>query len=658
MTREEKIDEIMRLQSEQSSAIPRSREDKISQIQSMEASPSEAPVSIPQEPTLEEGLGLNKVYNVADKLKYLDNIRSKSFALTAGPLIDIGKGVDPYENVNKEITSWEPQAKSSFMGRFREAFPEQKPIMDTPFQDIAQGETKLGTAKAWVQKEFPKAYEFASSVVPSDVPGIALDAFMGDIILPHVPQEGVVNTLDEAAQSERGKGLIKNSDLDRSKNIEMVTNKKMEIVGNTLNEYGLADLIHNPEELHKQLAGDYGIEYDKNNIQRGKPGYGIINELTDSVKQGASHISQGMPPIDVNQMANDIINKMSGESRNQNSLVKFAAKDQTDLINQVKGKLKTNIASGLRSFSDLIDMKRNAADAIYEIKSNPETYGVQGVTDLKVHKAIWSEIDNRINGISDTDPNVSNFVKANNDLSNLLNAKDIVAGAKTSNLSGSSAVEALGMAGIGLAAGEAVGHPVLGASIGGGFGAARAVFKDIANQIPSRTASLAQNAADYIRPGKGLSQIALLLRPGAVANVPNIQQQMMMQKGLVENLAEYKIPRNSEAILSNTKLALAKLAQATNDPKLVATLQDALMMHPEQLKNILPIIGTQFPNIFHPDKYNRFDGKIFSIDPIQKQMMIHNAYQDVNNNRALTNTQKAQYQDGLNRDGSLPDDYQ
>ena len=122
-----------------------------------------------------------------------------------------------------------------------------------------------------------------------------------------------------------------------------------------------------------------------------------------------------------------------------------------------------------------------------------------------------------------------------------------------------------------------------------------------------------------------------------------------MQKGLVENLADYQIPRDSNEILSNPKLAIAKVAQVTNNPKIVNMLSEALTDHPEKLETVLPVLVMQYPNLFESDIYNRVNGKI--LDPMVRQK----AYQDVNNS-GLSNTEKAILKDGLNRDGSLPKD--
>ena len=118
---------------------------------------------------------------------------------------------------------------------------------------------------------------------------------------------------------------------------------------------------------------------------------------------------------------------------------------------------------------------------------------------------------------------------------------------------------------------------------------------------------------------------------------------------LVRHLSDFAIPRNSDQILQNKDAVIDKVAQATNNHGVVATLNDALNRYPEKLKTILPALVMQYPNLFEPDVYGRVDNKI--LDP----RLIQKAYQDVGNS-GLSNTEKAILKDGLNRDGTLPAD--
>lgn len=141
-------------------------------------------------------------------------------------------------------------------------------------------------------------------------------------------------------------------------------------------------------------------------------------------------------------------------------------------------------------------------------------------------------------------------------------------------------------------------------------------------------------------------------------SIPTPLQAQAMGRGLVENLADYEIPRNSSAILANKQAVLAKVAQTTDNPQIVQMLDDALTKHPDKLEPIIQTISMQFPDLFTTDKYNRVDGKIFHPDPMIKQQMIQKAYDAVKNRSNLSNTEKAMLWNDLNKDGSLPDSFQ
>jgi hypothetical protein len=653
------VDEILALQEAESGPPPST--DDILKLQG----PVEPEPYIP-EPTLEETSGAKDLYSLVDKLKYLDKARSAAFSATAGPLFDIIQGKNPIPTMEKELITAEPQSESSFAGRFRGLFPGQKPIMSTPQEDVSS-KTMLGlgrieaAGKLWAQKEFPEAYGVVSNIVPSDIPGTLLDIETGKFTLPRIPQEGVVGALEEGASRGRRTGLLRASDLERSKNIEIVNNSKMKIVGDTLNKYGVADQISDPEKLHTTLAGESTTAYDPMGRQRSVQSPGLIDDLHGTVKQAADHLSMEIAPVDVNIMASDITNELRGQAAKKTSLVPFGDIEEANLAKDIRKKLKVDQGNTTATIGDLIDMKRNAADHIYAIKNNPATYGIQGVTDLKVNKAIWNWIDNTINEMAtkDNNPNVKNFVLANSELSDLLNAKDMVAGAKTTSLSGASALEALGTAGIGLGVGSMVGHPVIGASIGGAFGAGRAVMKDISNQIPARAASLAQNAADFIRPGQGMAALSPVTTVGAMAsapptvqNIPTTQQQLMMRKAFVENLAEFKIPRTVKEIFANKELVLAKIAQVTNNPKIVDGLRDSMNMEPDLFKNTLPALIMQFPQVFKPNRFPSWsNGKL--LDPMDVQV----ALKELAARQGLSNTERMIINNGLLRDGSFPESF-
>lgn len=186
--------------------------------------------------------------------------------------------------------------------------------------------------------------------------------------------------------------------------------------------------------------------------------------------------------------------------------------------------------------------------------------------------------------------------------------------------------------------------------VSGRSGAPSFIAKSLNRFIKPTASELSQGA-------RGIAKTQAMMGREMIPAISPIQAKAM-SRGLVENLADYEIPRSTSAILQNKDAVLAKIAQVTDNPQMVQMLDDALNKHPDKLEPVIQAISTQFPNLFTTDKYNRVDGKIFHPDPMMKQQLIHQAYEAVKNRDNLSNTEKAMLWNGLNKDGSLPDSFQ
>lgn len=112
-------------------------------------------------------------------------------------------------------------------------------------------------------------------------------------------------------------------------------------------------------------------------------------------------------------------------------------------------------------------------------------------------------------------------------------------------------------------------------------------------------------------------------------------------------LVEYQIPRDSNQILQNKDVVIAKIAQMSNNPVMTDMFKDAIEKHPEKLSKVLPALVMQFPDLFESDDYNRVDGKIF--DPTLKQK----ALKDIQNDRNMNIREKAFKSKRLQEEGIL-----
>ena len=608
----------------------------------------------------EENPLIKGAYSVGDKLSYLDKARSA----VMGPLIQAATLGSPIETIKKEYTNLEPQPESSFVGRAREIFPNQNPIMDTPIEDIEQGERLKAASKAWLQNKFPKAYGVASSMVPSDVAAMPIDMVLSQK-MPSIPVGKVTSLisskLDDMAVLNREKTLVNEVGQTGSKAAKEIDSLKTQKVTNTLERYGVSGKLKNPYELKKSLSGETRLSYDSNGNQvPTKVSKGIIGQLGDELRMGADHLTNKIGNVDIKNIADKAIEKLEGAYRSESSAVPFGPKESETLKKQIYSILKVKEGDNYRPFDSLIDSKRNSAKYYFDLKNDPATPMVAGPSLTASHKAIWDQIDNHIDDVALTDPDVSAFARQNSDMSDLLNAEEMLGGARQQSIMSPNLIDIGAGAGIGYGLGTAVGSPQYGAFIGGGIGAMRGAATEVRTTIPARIGSAQQSLANKISPitqvqtGNPMANMTATIR-----SIPTQQEQYMMRRGLVENLADFQVPRSASAILSNKDMVFAKVAQATNDPAILEGLKESLSKHPDKLKSILPVLVMQFPQLFEADKYNRVDGRIFHPDPMMQEKLRNDAKNEVESRRdKMTNTERIMILRGLNMDGSLPESIQ
>lgn len=114
-------------------------------------------------------------------------------------------------------------------------------------------------------------------------------------------------------------------------------------------------------------------------------------------------------------------------------------------------------------------------------------------------------------------------------------------------------------------------------------------------------------------------------------------------------LASYEIPRNTQKIMQESDLVLAKIAQNTTTPEgqvLFDAVHDAIKNAPNKVPKLMQILSQQMPGIFQYSEYNSFD----NIVPEQNRKM---ALKKINNSKNLDNSQKAQKIKALINEGYL-----
>lgn len=619
----------------------------------------------------EENPLIKGAYSISSRLS---SILDKPRSAILGPAIQAATFGHPIETIKKEYTSLEPQPESSFVGRARELIPGQTPIMDPYAKDVAEGESVKAAAKMWLEQKFPKAYGVMSNIVPSDVPAMAADVALSQK-LPEIPvskmASKISSRLEDAASLNREKSLINEVDLTGSKAAKDIAQLKTQKIGNTIERYGLDRTLSNPVELKDALSGKKTLQVDSsgNEVIR-TVSKGIIDQLGDELRAGSEFLTEKVGPVDVKEIADNVVEKMTNLYKKESSGVPFNQMDAQKLKDSVYSILKVGPENNNRSFESLIDSKRSSAKFYFDLKNDPATPAVAGPSLTATHKAIWDEIDNYVNQKAGFDPDVKGFARQNSDMSDLLQAEEMLLGAREKSLKAPSMLDIGVGAGLGYGVGQMVARPEYGAFIGGGIGAMRGMAGQVRETVPARLARMQKGLANKVAPITSIpavSPTAMTIqnlpsnnqgRAPQSVNVPSIQQQMMMRRNLVENLADFEIPRSSKDILNNKELVFAKVAQATNDPQILDGLKDALDKHPEKLKTVLPVMVTQFPNIFSADKYNRVDGRIFHPDPMMQEKLRSDAKMDIEAKKGqMSNTERIMLLNGINRDGSLPDSF-
>lgn len=627
----------------------------------------------PEEPVNEyENIGAFSEENPMIKGAYsigqrLSNVLDKPRSAVLGPVIQAATLGHPLETIKKEYTNLEPQPESSFVGRFRELAPNQQPLMDRPSEDVLQGERIKAASKLWLQQKFPKAYGVASNIVPSDIPGMAADVLLTQSI-PKIPVSGMTSkvsgALEDMASLNREKSLVNEVNLTGSKAAKDIAQLKTQKIANTLERYKLSDKLANPNELKDAISGRKELRVDRlgNEIPM-KVTPGILDELGNELKAGSDFLTEKLGPVDVKEIADKVVEKMTNEFKRESSGVSFNQMDAQKLKDNVYSVLKVGEGENNRNFGSLIDSKRSSAKYYFDLKNDPATPKVAGPSLTAIHKEIWDEIDNYVNEKAGFDPDLRGFARQNSDMSDLLQAEEMLAGARQKSIASPSLLDIAAGGGIGYGIGSMVGRPEYGAFIGGGIGAMKNAASSLVDTFPARIAQGQQAAASRVSPITGISPMSSTAAATGVSrqpqSIPNEFEAMVMRRGLVQNIADYEIPRSSKEILSNKDIAFAKVAQVENDPNILSGLKDALDKHPEKLKTILPVLVTQFPNLFTADKYNRVDGRIFHPDPMIQEKLKMDAKRDIDARKdGMTNTERIMLMNGLNRDGSLPDTFQ
>ena len=539
-----------------------------------------------------------------------------------------------------------------------EALLKEIPGMDQP---IAPG---------FSLEQAPKLGKALSQVTPAQAISPITDWAMMTGTTSLLGKTGLPEKLASIASESRARSLIKNSALPAVEENRLLRGGALQRIGDSLKEFGVEHLLKDPVKLKDALDGTYiqapdpmtGVLKDT----KVKPGLlDIEGQKLEALKNAADPV---MPKFPKKTIIDKVVDAISSSKKRSILPGGWGAADVQDLSKEVNS-LVHDLPDDM-SLSDLVRLKRAIQDSAMLTEDQMKALTNKAPNFAEITKGFWHEIDGIVNQAASAYPEVRDYVQYNQKWSDLKKASDILKDVRISAAHAPSLLEGYSI----MKAGESAGIPFSGRE-------ARSAVSYRSKSIPAVKADITQGLSDILSsPMQNLEYTGIpamsaqrnkfmqnihqdqpmnvqpmdLTQPErAPQSVITPLQAEAMKRGLVENLADYEIPRSASEILANKQMVLAKVAQSTNNIAVVNLLDDALNKHPDKLGAVLPaLIGNPaLHNLFRINKYQSWvDGKI--LDPMERQK----AYQDVSNNASLSNTQKALLQNGLNKDGSFPED--
>lgn len=111
------------------------------------------------------------------------------------------------------------------------------------------------------------------------------------------------------------------------------------------------------------------------------------------------------------------------------------------------------------------------------------------------------------------------------------------------------------------------------------------------------------------------------------------------------NIEDVKIPRSIQGILSNKEMVLEKLASTGMSDNLYRSIAYGLNKSPKNLPNVIPLLMTEYPDIFEedPSSYNLLDGKFIDSNEAAK------AADETSKRSDLNSVQKAKIINEINK---------
>lgn len=576
-----------------------------------------------------EGKYLQPIYDVAEPIIKGASILEKPLSVAMGAGRSVGKLIsgqeDPAGPIKEELSSPFPTPAGSLMADFREA-------------DIGTEGFLEGALPESVKAQFPKASAFVEGFAPTDAAEMAVSAGLGSQIPGMAGAKRAEMIADDAGIAK--KALIRGSQRDTKFVGELQSSGKLDsLASKVISDSALRKNLTNPEKMVEYLQGasrevtnPVTGQRQKIPFRQGKLSQ-VGGDLSNSIKAFDKKLNSQGARFDVNSFTNDIVDELMDESAKIGSGTDF---DATKIRSEVEKYTKAlepsslqNIDLNRRSYSDLVELKRGAADRVFDMKRAGFANVDNPTIAEQVAQKVWSRADNEINKIADAMQDYD-VIKLNNEFSDYQKIRELYANKDIATKYVPTLLEdLLPMGAIGAGATLATGSPYMGLLAAGGYPMARGAVASSATDFPARALNTRMG---MIEPGLNMMSKA---NPAAMATA----------------LAAYQIPRNTDQIMQDSDMFIAKLTQQLRTPEdkmIFDEVANTLQNNPDQLSSLMPLLLTKYPSLFAPDKYNRINGRV---DPMMKPKAI----EDVVKSKSGSALERANKAERLINDNILED---
>lgn len=428
-------------------------------------------------------------------------------------------------------------------------------------------------------------------------------------------------------------------------------------------EQDLVKYINRPKRLKEVLEGvtDY-VKTPKaggNVVSKTKKDRGLIGTTSDELYGTVEELSSlRNTQIPQRKIADSISSDILEIQEAKTSGVRYSQQE----LAQMDDKIYSILDSDSYTLPEIMELKKNIGKQLNSkefYKSPDKAQSLEAEVLISIRRKLDDVLKNSLEGkrvqLGDRVFNAKDYYELqNNKLNNMLNLRTILdmvperelREADLPSIIASVTAQGATMGAAGGLLSLVTDMPftaVTGGAVGFGLGAGRKAGQAVSKNFPAFTAR-------SIDVGMESPRVGVPMLPQMQRSATNAEDERQINRGRGPDnvplaLTNTRIPRTTQGIIENRRIVLAKIAQ--NKPEMYEQAKHLIDERPQDLPRALPMVMAIAPELFEMDEYNRIDNKI--LDP----MMQEKARQDIERDEELTNIQKMELTDKLNRTMTL-----